>query len=83
MRWRHPSADRDAFERFEPPASGEVAELLAAGTHPDLHLIAKHRCADSQIAELRDRKQTNIPIDLLRELMIGGNVGGASASSFE
>lgn len=72
-----PSADRGAFERFEPPASGEVAELLAAGTHPDLHLIAKHRCADSQIAELRDRKQTNIPIDLLRELMIGGNVGGA------
>lgn len=72
-----PTADRGSLERFEPPASGEVAELLAAGTHPDLHLIAKHRCADSQVAELRDRKQTNIPIDLLRELMIGGNVGGA------
>ncbi len=73
-----PLADPASFERFEPPASGEVAELLAAGTHPDLHLIAKHRCADSQIAELRERKQTNIPIDLLRELMIGGNVGGAT-----
>jgi hypothetical protein len=72
-----PTADQRCFERFEPPATGEVAELLAAGTHPDLHLIAKHRCADSQVAELRDRKQTNIPIDLLRELMIGGNVGGA------
>lgn len=72
-----PAADRGSFERFEPPSTGEVAELLAAGTHPDLHLIAKHRCADSQVAELRERKQTNIPIDLLRELMIGGNVGGA------
>jgi hypothetical protein len=72
-----PAADRGCFDRFEPPADSQVAELLAAGTHPDLHLISKHRCADSQIAELRDRKQTNIPIDLLRELMIGGNVGGA------
>lgn len=71
-----PSADRGSFERFSPPPEGEVAELLDAGTHPDLHLIAKHRCADSQVAELRDRKQTNIPIDLLRELMIGGNAGG-------
>jgi DNA polymerase-3 subunit delta' len=52
-----------------------VAELIDAGSHPDLHVIRKERAEDSSIKELRDRKQTNIPLDLLRELMIGGVVG--------
>lgn len=71
-----PSADESSKRSLEPPSDTESAELIAAGTHPDLHLVAKHRCADSQVPELRERKQTNIPIDLLRELVIGGTVAG-------
>jgi DNA polymerase-3 subunit delta' len=60
---------------FKAPRDSRTAELIDAGSHPDLHVIAKERADDSSIKELRDRKQTNIPLDLLRELMIGGTVG--------
>ncbi|MDP7347864.1 MAG: hypothetical protein QF735_06515 [Phycisphaeraceae bacterium] len=43
--------------------------------HPDLHLIRKELAGESGIKVLRDRKQTNIPVDLLREQMIGGTTG--------
>jgi DNA polymerase-3 subunit delta' len=46
--------------------------------HPDFHVIRKELAGESQLAELRSRKQMNIPVDLLRELMIGGWVGGSS-----
>lgn len=70
-----PEADESSIRDFTPPAETEVARLLAAGSHPDLHWIAKQRCRDSQVPALRDRKLTNIPVDLLRELMIGGMAG--------
>jgi len=76
-----PDATPQMKRRLEPATSGRVAELLAGGSHPDLHQISKHRCADSRIAALRDRKQTNIPMDLLRELMLGGEVDGARFES--
>lgn len=72
-----PEATAEMKRRLEPATTGRVAELLAGGSHPDLHPISKHRCADSRIASIRDRKQTNIPMDLLRELMLGGEVDGA------
>ncbi|MEY3026903.1 MAG: hypothetical protein ACO31E_04135 [Phycisphaerales bacterium] len=62
-------------ERFKAPRDTRTAELIDVGAHPDLHLISKERADDSSIKELRDRKQTNIPLDLLRELMIGGVTG--------
>ena len=60
---------------FKAPRDSRTAELIYAGSHPDLHIIAKERADDSSMKELRERKQTNIPLDLLRELMIGGTVG--------
>jgi DNA polymerase-3 subunit delta' len=60
---------------FKAPRDSRTAELIDAGSHPDLHVISKERADDSSIKEMRDRKQTNIPLDLLRELMIGGTVG--------
>jgi DNA polymerase-3 subunit delta' len=45
------------------------------GAHPDLHIITKELAAFSDFAHLRGKKQMNIPIDLLRELMLGGWVG--------
>jgi DNA polymerase-3 subunit delta' len=63
------------IDAFKAPRDTRVAELIDSGSHPDLHVIRKERAEDSSIKELRDRKQTNIPLDLLRELMIGGVVG--------
>jgi len=77
-----PSVTQDRRAAFDPPdaAESEVASLIDAGTHPDLHVIRKEHAARSAQRELRDRKQTNIPLDLLRELMIGGgDFGGANA----
>ncbi len=56
-----------------PPTNSRSAELLRLGTHPDVHLIHKERAATSADAQVRDRKQLNIPLGLLRELMIGGS----------
>ena len=50
----------------------EAGQLLAAKTHPDLHMLRKEDAAYSDNRTLRDRKQMNIPLDLLRERMIGG-----------
>ncbi|MBL9119682.1 MAG: hypothetical protein JNL80_07200 [Phycisphaerae bacterium] len=67
---------RDNIERFTPVRGTQVDKLIGAGTHPDLHIINKERTESSAIASLRDKKQTNIPVDLLRELMLGGTVDG-------
>lgn len=71
-----PASTREHMEAFAPPRGTRVQALIDAGSHPDLHMIRKERSEDSQIASLRDKKQTNIPIDLLRELMLGGAIDG-------
>jgi len=70
-----PDATAAHIDAFKAPRDTRTGELIDAGSHPDLHLISKERAEESSIKELRDRKQTNIPLDLLRELMIGGAVG--------
>lgn len=45
--------------------------------HPDLHVITKELAAFSDDKKLRDRKLMSIPIDVLREHMIGGYVGNS------
>lgn len=42
--------------------------------HPDLHVITKELAGASDFRSLRTKKQMNIPIDLLRERMLGGEV---------
>ena len=70
-----PEATAAHVAAFKAPRDTRVAELIDVSSHPDLHVIRKERAEESSIKELRDRKQTNIPLDLLRELMIGGTVG--------
>ena len=65
-------ADRAALR---PPAGTRTQRLVDAGTHPDFHVVRKELAAVSESRELRDRKQTNIPLDLLRERMLGGVSG--------
>jgi len=62
----------------KPLQQSRSADLLRAGTHPDVHLIRAELAGSSADRELRDRKQVNIPVQLLREHMIGGvNSSGA------
>ena len=49
-----------------------VSKFMESGTHPDLHVIHRRLAATSSVSTLRDRKQMNIPVDLLRETVIGG-----------
>jgi hypothetical protein len=42
-------------------------------SHPDLHIVRKEDVVWSSNPSLQKKKQTSIPLDLLREKMIGGN----------
>lgn len=55
--------------------STRASGLLQSGSHPDLHIIHRTLAANSSNPKLRERKQMNIPLDLLRELMLGGRTG--------
>lgn len=65
-----------AIDAFEPSLESESSRLIDAGTHPDLRVIRKELAATSEIPRLRESKQRAIPIDLLREHMLGGEVEG-------
>ena len=70
-----PSAGPDRRAAFEAPEGTDEARLLDAGTHPDFTVIRKELSRHSANRELRERKQLNIPLDLLRETLIGGTDG--------
>ena len=53
----------------------ETSGLIDAGAHPDLHIVRKELALHSDNPKLRDRKLLNIPLDLLREHIIGGQTG--------
>ncbi len=57
-------------------------EADAAWTHPDLHVISKELAAVSNFTSLRNRKQTNIPVDLLREHLVGGWIGSGDSKKY-
>ncbi|MSR18253.1 MAG: AAA family ATPase [Phycisphaerales bacterium] len=57
---------------MRPNTDSRSAQLLRDGVHPDVRVIRKELAADSGDRELRDRKQLNIPLGLLREHLIGG-----------
>ncbi len=68
--------DSEAIRSFSPPLDSDAALLIDAGTHPDLKVIRKELAADSESTRLRASKQSNIPIGVLREHMLGGEVDG-------
>jgi len=57
---------------FTPRRDTRSAELLRSGTHPDIGLIRPDLASSSADRAIRERKQTNIPVGLLREHLIGG-----------
>jgi DNA polymerase-3 subunit delta' len=70
-----PQAQPDLAGQIRACGSCESCRLLERDNHPDLHIIRKELAATSSITQLRTRKQTNIPIDVLREHIVGGTTG--------
>lgn len=70
-----PNAQPNLAGEVEACGNCESCRLAEAGTHPDLHVIRKELASVSSVQSVRDAKQRNIAIDLLRERMIGGKTG--------
>ena len=74
-----PEATASDRATLTPARDTHSTRLLCAGTHPDVRIIRADLAASSADREIRERKQINIPIGLLREHLIGGgDRGGAS-----
>ncbi len=67
-----PAAGPNLAGDIEADPDGRTSRLVDTGAHPDLHVIRKELALVSDIAELRRKKLSNIPIDVLRQNMIGG-----------
>lgn len=55
-----------------------VSRLLAAGTHPDLHVVVKELARHHDDADVRNRKLTSIPTDVLKQFVLEPGVMGAT-----
>ena len=64
--------DPSAGSGFDVDQQTETSRLIEAGAHPDLHIIHKELALFSDNPDLRNKKLMNIPLDLLREKVIGG-----------
>lgn len=70
-----PDASTDLAGNISTDPASKTASLIDRNAHPDLHIIRKEMALESSVQQVREKKLTNIPIDLLRELMIGGITG--------
>tara|TARA_Y100000589_G_scaffold310837_2_gene329614 strand:- start:2613 stop:3689 length:1077 start_codon:yes stop_codon:yes gene_type:complete len=73
-----PQAVAGDFGQGESALMSSDGQLLASGTHPDLHIVRKEDAEHSKNRMLRTRKQANVPLDLLRERVIGGTSADGS-----
>ncbi|MEM9881582.1 MAG: DNA polymerase III subunit [Planctomycetota bacterium] len=55
----------------EPTADGSGEENSGGGGHPDLHVVNKELARYSDDRQTRDRKLTTIPVEVLREALLG------------
>jgi len=69
----------DQRKKKDTPADPSEDSSGGGMAHPDLHLIHKRLAATSAVATLRTRKQTNLPVDLLREHVVGGTTSDGKA----
>lgn len=69
-----PETRSQDIEAFTPRADTKSGELFAAERHPDLHIITKERALESPIERVRSAKQRTIPVAVLRQQMIGGQI---------
>jgi DNA polymerase-3 subunit delta' len=67
-----PTAESDLAGRPVANPSSKSSQRIDAESHPDLHIVRKELALYSDNRSLNRKKLTNIPLDLIRELVIGG-----------
>lgn len=65
-----PTTERDLSGNLAPDPTTRVQSLLAAGTHPDLHVITKELARYSSEKSVRDSKLTTIPKDVIENHLL-------------
>jgi DNA polymerase III subunit delta' len=77
-----PSSTPDLAGKFRPDPDSPTQARLAGGADPDLHIITKELARFSRDARVRDQKQRNIPLEVVKEFVIepAGLKGSAHAS---
>ena len=55
----------------EPGENPEAEDNLAAGAHPDLHVVTKELALFSDERSVRERKLMSIPVQVLRSALLG------------
>lgn len=66
-----PTTAPDLSGRLAPDPESETRRLLRAGAHPDLHIVNKELAAVSSDGDTRTGKQRVIPVEVVREFLIG------------
>ena len=69
-----PETRPEDVQAFRPRTDTESGTLFAAGTHPDYHVVRKEQALESPDPQVRERKQRSIPVAVLRQQIIGGQV---------
>lgn len=81
-----PTSQPDLSGIIEPDPGSHTQKLLAAGTHPDLHVVTKELAAVSREQRVRAQMQRNIAKEVLEEFLLepaartGSAAPGALAS---
>jgi DNA polymerase III subunit delta' len=65
-----PDARRDMSGQVAACGRCESCRLAEAGTHPDLHVVVKELARFSEDRSTRDRKLTQLPVDVLRTALL-------------
>ena len=65
-----PSSAADLTGRVRPDPDSPTQRRLASGTHADLHIIVKELARFSRDQKVRDQKQRNIPLEVVKEFLI-------------
>lgn len=84
-----PTTAENMGGEFDRDPESRVAQLLAAGTHPDLHVVVKELALFHDDSQVRSRLLRSIPIDVLRQFLLEPGylgstlrVGGRAAKVF-
>lgn len=65
-----PSTGPNLMGEIEPDPESETQRLIAQGAHPDLHVITKELALYSEDKKVRDSKQSNIAVDVVRTRLL-------------
>ena len=68
--WDDEDGEEDADD-LNPVADGDPGAHPLSFSHPDLHIIVKELAAFSEDAAVRKRKLTQIPVEIIREHLLG------------